>query len=331
MRKTADSGSVLSYEEMKGRLLNGEIFRPGSWDLENIRSTAYDLRMADDLLVVPDPPEFPTGRRYHRGEKRTKEVILYPGDVAFVSTVERLCMPWNLSGTLGPKFSLTARGILILTGIFVDPGSGLICTADGKWEAKEDLRLHFFLANVGPEAVVLSPGKQKIAAIQFSKVAPTPHKQEVYSLGFEAIDREFFDSKNRHEAGLVFFRNMADVRREVHEFSKQDEQYKQQIVQFEQRLSSLESGSNQILMFGVYLLCATILGTSMAVIFSLISNLKFEVDWTHAVVLCAALFSLGWIVRSFMKYLQPILLTGTRQPKNRMPFKFKKDPNQQES
>src|SRR6266849_2012023 len=177
MSKTANSGSILSYEEIKIRLLNEEIFRPGSWDIENIRSTAYDLRMADDLLVVPDPPEFLTGRRYHRGDRRTKEVILCPGDVAFVSTVERLCMPWNLSGTLGPKFSLTARGILILTGIFVDPGSGLTCTADGIWVAKEDQRLHFFLANVGPEAVVFSPGKQIIAAIQFSKFEETPHKQ----------------------------------------------------------------------------------------------------------------------------------------------------------
>jgi deoxycytidine triphosphate deaminase len=326
MRKTHDLGSVLSYDEISRRLDQGEIFQSDSWSHENIRAAAYDLRMADDLLVIPDPPEFASGRRYNRGERRTKEVILKPGDVAFVSSLERLCMPWDLSGILGPKFSLTARGILILTGIFVDPGYGLIKTENGKWVPKDDQRLHFLLANVGPDAVVFVPGKQRIAAIQFCKVAEPQRRVEVPSVGFEGIERDFFDTKTRGEAGLVFFRNMTDVQREVAEFRQRIGQFDQQIGQFNQRLSSVESGSNQILMFGVYLLCATILGVSIAVILSLISNLKVEINWTSALVLCTGFLTLGWIVRSFMKFLHPIIQLNPKQSKNSK--QLKKDTNE---
>ena len=81
---------MLSHEQIESRLNNGQIFRPGTWSLDNLRATGYDLRMAYDFLIVPDPPEYPTGRRYDLGERRTKPVILNPGDVAFVSTLERL-------------------------------------------------------------------------------------------------------------------------------------------------------------------------------------------------------------------------------------------------
>ena len=54
---------ILSHEQMRSRLDKGEIFLPTTWNPNNFRGSAYDLRMADDLLVVPDPPEFPTGRR----------------------------------------------------------------------------------------------------------------------------------------------------------------------------------------------------------------------------------------------------------------------------
>ena len=223
-------------------------------------------------------------------------------------------MPWNLSGTIGPKFSLTARGILILTGTLVDPGYGLIKAETGEWVPKEDQRVHFLLANVGSDAVVFTPGKQRIAAIQFFKVAEPQRKIEVPSVGFEGIERDYFDTKTRADAGLVFFRNMADVQHQVSDFRRRIEQSDQQIGQFNQRLSSVESGSNQILMFGVYLLCATILGVSIAVIFSLISNLKIEISWTNALVLSTGFLTLGWIVRSFMKFLHPIIPVNPKQP-----------------
>lgn len=309
MTKTQASGGTLSGDEIRKRLDQGEIFLPGTWSPENIRVAAYDLRMADDLLVVPDPPEFTQGRIYKRGERRVKEVILHPGDVAFASSLERLCMPWDLSGILGPKFSLTARGILILTGIFVDPGYGWTKTPEGNWVAQNDQRLHFLVANVGSDSVVFTPRQQRIAAMQFCKVTETPNRVEVPSKGFEEIERDFFDTKVSGEAGLVFFRNMANVQSEVEAFRQQIRQFNQQIGQFDQRLSSVESASNQILMFGVYLLCATILGVSIAVIFSLIANLKFEVSWTNVVVLCGGFFTLGWIVYSFMKFIHRLVVT----------------------
>src|ERR1700676_3917347 len=154
--------AVLAHDEILKRLHNGELFRENSWDPANIRAAAYDLRIASDFIIVPDP-NFPSGRRYRRGENREKPVILRPGEVAFFSTTERLCMPWDVSANIGIKFNYARRGILILTGLLVDPGFGMK-RVDDVWLAKQDERLHFLVANVGPNEIVMIPGKEKIAS-----------------------------------------------------------------------------------------------------------------------------------------------------------------------
>jgi deoxycytidine triphosphate deaminase len=304
------SGGLLSDVEVKARLTKGEIFRPGSWSPDNFRGAAYDLRMATDLMVVPDPPTSPSGRRYRRGENRTNEVILNPGDVAFVSTVERLCLPWDIAANLGAKFGLTAKGVLILTGMCVDPGYGLAHRKDDEtfeWIPKQDQRLHLLLANVGPRPIVLIPGTQRIATIQFFQVSEPEVKAETHSLGYQGIEEEFFDAQGT-DAGLVFFRDMAEVRSQVKTFQ-------QQIEQYNSRLTSVESGSNQVVIFGIYILSATLLGVSFAAILSIISNLKNSLasDWSESAMIFIGALFLGWIagciivfffIRRFMKKLE---------------------------
>lgn len=315
------SGVLLSSDGIKARLASGEIFLPGSWSPENLRGAAYDLRMADDLMVVPDPPISPGGRRYRRGERRISEVILNPGDVAFVSTIEKFCLPWNIAGNLGPKFSLTAKGVLILTGLCVDPGYGLVLrdlAGISEWVPKQDQRIHLLLANVGPRPVVLVPGKQRVAAVQFFTVSEPDSKLETHSLGYQGVEEEFFDAQG-NDAGLVFFRDMADVRNEVKAF-------RQQIEQFDFRLAAVESSSGQIVVFGIYVLSATLLGASFAAILSVISNLKnnFLPVWSESGLIFIGTLFLGWLagafvmfffIRHFMKKLaakkQPKIQNGT--------------------
>jgi deoxycytidine triphosphate deaminase len=104
-----------------------KIFKDKTWDEKNVRGAAYDLRVADDFLVVPskDGPNGKGYRKYKKGEKRDTFIVLEPGDVAFISSYEKIHMPWTLAGNIGIKFGLARNGVLILTGLIVDPGYGM--------------------------------------------------------------------------------------------------------------------------------------------------------------------------------------------------------------
>src|SRR3954468_23857384 len=102
---------VLAKSEIQKYLDQGLIFMDGSWDEKCLRSAAYNLRVAPDYLIGPDGkrfwPDEPNGRCL-----KTSPFALKPGQVAFVSSVERLCMPFDVAGNIAQKFGVTRRGIL---------------------------------------------------------------------------------------------------------------------------------------------------------------------------------------------------------------------------
>jgi deoxycytidine triphosphate deaminase len=297
MTLTSFKSGVLAHDEILDHLHRGELFQNSSWDAKNLRAAAYDLRIADDLMIVPDRGH-PSGRRYKRGDKRKQPVILRPGEVAFFSTAERICMPWNVSANIGIKFGYARRGILILTGLLVDPGFGMRRDGDS-WVAKQDERLHFLVANVGPNEIVLTPGKEKIASIQFLYVLGNALRTEVISTA--DMDREFFDANDVPKLGLSFFEDMTNLR--------------DQFVEFRKRFETVESGSKQIVMFGVYLLTATILVAAFVTLLSIVASddlagkLKTISDiapktWKGVASLVGGGLAVGFIVNSFRKLLE---------------------------
>lgn len=301
----SDYGHILDREGILERLHRGQIFLTGSWDTSCLRASAYDLRMSEDLIVVPEGNKYPTGRFYKRGERRTTDVILHPGDVAFVSTLEKICMPWDISGSVGHKFSLASRGLIVLTGMFIDPGFGLEPKDDDNWVSAEDRRLHFLIANVGSTEVALRPGVERIAAIQFTKIKEVTEKRIVYSVGFQAIEQEYLSAQNSSDVGLVFFRNMADLKENFQDLRKEIIDFKARVHNFEQRLLAIESGSNQIVMFGLYLICVTLLGTSIAITLGSIQNNALssrllhtvnmlDLHWRGAIVFLLIVITIFW-------------------------------------
>jgi MFS family permease len=62
-------------------------------------------------------------------------------------------------GNISIKGEMAVKGVLMLTGLIVDPGFKKGGSSDG--------RLHFRLANLGKRPLLLEPGKTKIASIQF--------------------------------------------------------------------------------------------------------------------------------------------------------------------
>jgi len=305
------SSAVLAHDEILTRLQLGELFHNGTWVRENIRAAAYDLRIADDLMIVPDRGK-PSGKRYGRGNKREQPVVLRPGEVAFFSTAEKLCMPWDVSANIGIKFSYARRGILILTGLLVDPGFGMR-RENGSWVARHDERLHFLVANVGPNEIVIVPGKDKIASIQFLGVSGHVVQREVPST--EDMEREFFDVTTEPKLGLSFFEDMANLRT--------------QFMEFRNRFEAVESGNKQVVMFGVYLLTTSILVAAFVLLLTMISSADLTLKlttistflpktWRGVVALVGGGIALAFIIDGLRRLVELLVtLTLGRHAKRR--------------
>jgi deoxycytidine triphosphate deaminase len=288
MNEDKNHGAVLGDTELRKRLDKKEIFCDRTWVPENLRSAGYDLRIADDFLIVPDA-DYPGGRRYERGVKCKDSVVMRPGDVAFVSTMEKMCIPWDLAGNIGIRFGFAHKGVLILTGLLVDPGFGLKKNGD-KWVPKEDERLHFLLANVGAKEFVFKAGDH-IAQIQFFQVIGEVKKLEVPST--LELEQEFFSNAQSRLGPLSFFRNLAAL--------------EQRFSQFDTRFEAVESGTRQVVMFGIYLLGASVLVAAFAAFLSLISSQTFSsrldilshMTWAGSLTLLAisvAFCGLCWLI-----------------------------------
>lgn len=245
---------VLTRTEILDGLKAGAIFRPGTWSDSSVRAAGYDLRMADDLMVVPGESGG-ISRRYRAGERRQSTIILNPGQSAFVSSAEQLCIPRDVVAQIGQKFALVSQGMLTLTGMLVDPGYGL----DG---GEGGGRLHFLLANVGPRAVALQPGSSPIASLMFFRLDEEQPAQEIHSIGFKEIDDALLSDGG---AGIAIFQHMTDLGVSVGAMAENMKGY-------EKRLMGIETGSTQVVMFGLYLVCVTILGASIATLFAIAAN-----------------------------------------------------------
>ena len=134
---------VLSGQTILDRLNKGEIFRRGTWERGCIKEASYTLRLADDGLLIE-------GDFYDPGNRYLGNYIeIKPGEIAILSTMERLNMPHNLVGKIGIRLNYAMRGLTGLMGIQVDPCYG---------QTNDDERLFVRVANFGNETISLSPG-----------------------------------------------------------------------------------------------------------------------------------------------------------------------------
>src|SRR5579883_2398011 len=82
---------VLNCEQIRQRIAKNELLVSRYHDANNVRRAAYDLRVGDDGIVVPGGGgdknrllAYPPG-----GACRTQNIVLAPGEVAFVASKER--------------------------------------------------------------------------------------------------------------------------------------------------------------------------------------------------------------------------------------------------
>jgi deoxycytidine triphosphate deaminase len=307
------AGLLYSGASLERLLKSGVIFDAGSWRTDHVRATGYDLTLAEDLLVIPERSGEPSVAVFPRGSARATDILLAPGDTALAASQERIHMPWDCGGIIGPKFSLAARGLLVLTGIAIDPGYGLQRDSHG-WIPVPDQRLHFVLANVGSDTIALRPKEERLACIQFFLVEPLEPSQRrpIASLGFLAHD-EFFESKPPLEAGLVFFKNVRDISERVDAALAAATRTKEEVEVLASRVEKVEGGSNFVVVFGVYLVTVTVVGIAVSLILQAVE--RFPRHPSLALIIASAagggVFLIGVVVAFGLGLRQ--LLSGLRR------------------
>jgi deoxycytidine triphosphate deaminase len=237
--------SVLGDRDISRRF--DEIFEEGTAAAERIRAAKYDLTLGDRLLILPD------GRRYSddpHGRPRQRPFVLEPGQSVLISTRERISMPTDLSGILGPAFDLSDEGILFFGGMLVDPGFGL--RKEGERWVRFPEPLSFYLANVGSGPLQLRPGGQRVASIAFLEVTNARTVQE-FDSRFETttarkVRAELFDPKCEDpppSLGLV-----------------------RDISELDHRVDKFEASTFHVVVFGVIVLAVTLFAAIVSLVVS---------------------------------------------------------------
>jgi hypothetical protein len=270
---STNSVGLLSGAQIRQCIDEREIFANGDWDSACVRRAAYDVRVSGAGLRI--------GRkRYTTHNPRVDPIVLEPGSVAFVSTVERFALSHSLSATISPKYETVTQGLLVLYGGLIDPGFG--CRPTGtKAEAITDppgfgmriaskLRLlspaeepepageplGFLLANVSTDDVVITPGVTKLARIQFTRINPGDDAASAETDGKSEEEDPTESAEEVRErpeptSGLQFFSQMEETRRKVDDVAHRTE---------------------NLVVFGIYLIGFAAISAAVAVLVAVLAS-----------------------------------------------------------
>ena len=259
---------VLSKGEILDRLLGEErdgqcepeIFTPGTWREEQLRSAGYDLRVSTNIRAFNDTI-FADDQRH--GEQLTLEA----GDTAFVLSVERFLMPWNIAANLGLRFGYARQGLSVLTGLLVDPGFGWR-KINGSW-VPEGAYLHFFLVNVGSDPISIKLGEDgsEVLSLQFlhTKEVPEDEREEKLPPGDIAPAK-----------ALRTYRKIDEVKKDL---AQEQTRNKDRFAKLESELGHLatelritRSASDNTVVFGIFILTITLLGVIVSILLEVLAG-----------------------------------------------------------
>lgn len=271
--------SILARDQIRKRLESSDpeqqIFRPQSWEVACIRGAAYELRVAPDYLVLP------CGKRYWPDatdparRERLASFDLNPGQVAFVSSAERMWMPWDLAGNIAPKFRLALDGLLVMGGMLIDPGYGRFRRQGSTWVPRvEGARLHFQLANVGAAKFTIVPNETSMAAVQFLESAGNTRRfaqgepeADLDLLEVPSPDRLlrdlFYDGADEPLPQLQFFPKTAGLQGQVDEL---DRGLTGDVSALRATVEASDKSIDRIIVAGFYVVLITIFGVAFAAI-----------------------------------------------------------------
>lgn len=232
---------ILSGDAIRERLNDGEIFRENTYDEKYVEEASYPLRLAPDGMMLG-------GNRYRPGKNFPGDCIkIAPGEIAILSTLERLNMPGDLVGKIGIRFNYAIQGLTGLMGIQVDPffGSG-----------HEDERLYIRVANLGNNPVPIDIGAH------------------VFTFELHQLDRKISSNQKARETmwpriqDLLGDQENASWSYVTRVQSELSEQARRLDERLESETRSIRSYLQPVVMFGIFLVAVTILGVAIATILS---------------------------------------------------------------
>lgn len=170
--------NILSNDELNGAINTHQIIENGS--TKNCEGIKYDFRLGEKILKA----SFKRPVIYSEltmAEQALCEIA--PGEVVFVMTEEKLCLPNNIFCQLSNKRKIGHGGIIVLGGLMIDPG---YCG-----------RLIFGLYNVSSSPYQLKPGRKLIAGVFYK--TDTPNVSFPVPEAMEDFPDDLVDSMVKYE------------------------------------------------------------------------------------------------------------------------------------
>lgn len=274
---------ILSHDAILTRLELGQIFKGDSWKKKCLKQASYALRVAPDGLMVD-------GNRFEPGKKSISgDIVIKPGKIAILSTIEKLNMPSDLLGKIGIRFDFACQGLTGLMGIQVDPYYG--------W-GHDDERLYVRVANLGNRDISIPlcaevftfelhvvygyvPKPTKPRVPMWLRIQDTLWEQSDASWSF--VTQVQFDSE----------RAVSEVREQLSEHRKSlDDKLSTETGSLKDTLTAetenLRHHLQPVVMFGIFLIAVTILGVVLAIV--------LNVSRTESVDVPRWVITTGWII-----------------------------------
>ncbi|MEP7370199.1 MAG: hypothetical protein ABI662_11115 [Dermatophilaceae bacterium] len=228
------------------------------------------------MIVVPNGDDVDY-RSVTAEDQEISEFTLRPGDAALLSTVEVFSLDLDVLGQVTPKFRWAARGLLILSGTAIHRGYGRV-RKEGTWVPEPGARLFLIVANNGPEAISLRRHDPiaYLQLIQAERGGVEPEEQQ--NLGFDYLRSRLFDpSHGPLKSGLSYFRTLKDVEASLNGAvaDQRDEldSVKQKVDETSAIVDRVQSATNTVVVFGVYLIAVTLLGIVATTLINAIAGL----------------------------------------------------------
>ena len=229
---------ILSDASIRQRIRDGDIIKKETAIEESIKEASYVLRVADDGLMVDD-------RRYAPGQpKEYGPIVIAPGRIAILSTVERLCMPGDLVGKIGIRFDYACQGLTGLMGIQVDPHYGYGHLSEP---------LYIRVANLGNYDITI------------------PFNAPVFTFELHMTSERVPQPK---EPRKPMWYRLQDVLGDHREWSwsyvtRVEVATSANTERLDSEVRSIKDYLQPLVMFGIFLVAVTILGVALSVIFGL--------------------------------------------------------------
>ena len=214
---------IITADELKQVISDESYIQSGS--LECAEGIKYDFRLGSRFLKAyfGRPIDF----NEINSAEELKKAVVDPGEVVFVLSRERICLPKDVYIQLNPKRSLSQDGIELLGGLTVDPGYeghlvfGLRNVAGKPYVLRQDTKLvgaHFFrlseeeisTEDIRPSSIEDFPQRLQELIEKYEPVNPQSLAEELRNL------KRSFEEKQIQLAGDV-----SSLKAQVEAFSKE--------------------------------------------------------------------------------------------------------------